>query len=164
MSGSPASAPPRGTGLSPIQNDKPPGRASRGQGACSISCSAHILDSALDQLAHCFGEPADGGDPGQIPPVNFVGGRQVGIPPGKDAHRSHAPAAEEGGLVTARLKTGREASLHDVSRALFFAFAGAGVPLLEMALKKANLEDIFIELTEQSAEAPAAAEGEEGQA
>ena len=67
--------------------------------------------------------------------------------------------AEEGGLVTARLKTGREASLHDVSRALFFAFAGAGVPL-----KKANLEDIFIELTEQSAEAPAAAEGEEGQA
>ena len=36
--------------------------------------------------------------------------------------------AEEGGLVTARLKTGREASLHDVSRALFFAFAGAGVP------------------------------------
>ena len=72
--------------------------------------------------------------------------------------------AEEGGLVTARLKTGREASLHDVSRALFFAFAGAGVPLLEMALKKANLEDIFIELTEQSAEAPAAAEGEEGQA
>ena len=72
--------------------------------------------------------------------------------------------AEEGGLVTTRLKTGREASLHDVSRALFFAFAGAGVPLLEMALKKANLEDIFIELTEQSAEAPAAAEGEEGQA
>ena len=72
--------------------------------------------------------------------------------------------AEEGGLVTARLKTGREASLHDVSRALFFAFAGAGVPLLEMALKKANLEDIFIELTEQSAEAPAAAEGEEEQA
>ena len=72
--------------------------------------------------------------------------------------------AEEGGLVTARLKTGREASLHDVSRALFFAFAGAGVPLLEMALKKANLEDIFIELTEQSAEAPAAAEGEEGEA
>lgn len=72
--------------------------------------------------------------------------------------------AEEDGLVTARLKTGREASLHDVSRALFFAFAGAGVPLLEMALKKANLEDIFIELTEQSAEAPAAAEGEEGQA
>lgn len=72
--------------------------------------------------------------------------------------------AEEGGLVTAHLKTGREASLHDVSRALFFAFAGAGVPLLEMALKKANLEDIFIELTEQSAEAPAAAEGEEGQA
>lgn len=58
---------------------------------------------------------------------------------------------------------GRQA-LHDVSRALFFAFAGAGVPLLEMALKKANLEDIFIELTEQSAEAPAAAEGEEGQA
>ncbi len=30
-----------------------------------------------------------------------------------------------------------------------------------MALKKAYLEDIFIELTEQSAEAPAAAEGEE---
>ena len=55
-------------------------------------------------------------------------------------------------------------SMYYINMSLFFAFAGAGVPLLEMALKKANLEDIFIELTEQSAEAPAAAEGEEGQA
>ena len=55
-------------------------------------------------------------------------------------------------------------SMYYINMSLFFAFAGAGVPLLEMALKKANLEDIFIELTEQSAEAPAAAEGEEEQA
>ena len=134
------------------------------RGAPPSGRSVHALDAALDQLAHRVGEPADGGDAGQVPPIDLVGGGQVGVPPGEDAHRSDAPAAEEGGLVTARLKTGREASLHDVSRALFFAFAGAGVPLLEMALKKANLEDIFIELTEQSAEAPAAAEGEEGQA
>ena len=35
-----------------------------------------------------------------------MGGGQVGIPPGKDAHRSHAPAAEEGGLIRCVLHPG----------------------------------------------------------
>jgi ABC-2 type transport system ATP-binding protein len=36
-----------------------------------------------------------------------------------------------------------------VSKAIFFAFAGRQKALLEMSLKKANLEDIFIELTKE---------------
>jgi ABC-2 type transport system ATP-binding protein len=36
-----------------------------------------------------------------------------------------------------------------VSRAISFAFAGKQKALLEMSLKKANLEDIFIELTKE---------------
>ena len=36
----------------------------------------------------------------------------------------------------------------DVSRELFFAFAKNQMPLLEIDLKKANLEDIFIQLTD----------------
>ena len=38
--------------------------------------------------------------------------------------------------------------IYAVSRALFFAFAARRQALLEMTLKKASLEDIFIELTE----------------
>lgn len=37
-----------------------------------------------------------------------------------------------------------------LSRALFFAFAASGIPLLELAQKKVGLEDIFLELTEQT--------------
>ncbi len=50
---------------------------------------------------------------------------------------------------------------HDLARSLFFSFAKAKKPLVELSVKKANLEDIFLELTEQSpaaapTEAPAA--------
>ena len=46
--------------------------------------------------------------------------------------------------------------IYELSRDIFFAFADARRPLLEMALKKANLEDVFIELTENAAgESPA---------
>ena len=38
--------------------------------------------------------------------------------------------------------------LHRVSRAIVFAFAGAGEALLELSLSRASLEDIFLELTE----------------
>ena len=51
--------------------------------------------------------------------------------------------------VSMRIKTDA-GDIHEVSRALFFAFAGQGKALLEMSLKKATLEDIFIELTENS--------------
>ena len=38
--------------------------------------------------------------------------------------------------------------IYELSRLVFSAFAGSGLTLLEMNLRKANLEDIFIELTE----------------
>ena len=41
--------------------------------------------------------------------------------------------------------------IYAVSRSIFFAFAKGGRPLLEMALKKANLEDVFLELTDNAA-------------
>ena len=40
------------------------------------------------------------------------------------------------------------ADIYGVSRAVFEAFASGGQALLELTLKKANLEDIFLELTE----------------
>ena len=55
--------------------------------------------------------------------------------------------------TTARLKTDLE-DIYSLSRQLFFAFAGRQMPLLELALKKTDLEDIFLELTEQPAEGP----------
>ena len=53
----------------------------------------------------------------------------------------------EKGLVRARMQT-NAADIHDTARELFFAFARRELPLLELNLKKASLEDIFIELTE----------------
>ena len=57
----------------------------------------------------------------------------------------------EDGLVWARLKTDSK-DIYAVSRQLFFAFAEEDQPLLELNLKKASLEDIFIELTESGGE------------
>jgi ABC-2 type transport system ATP-binding protein len=54
---------------------------------------------------------------------------------------------KEDGLTQAHLKTDHD-NIYDISRQLFFAFAAKEKALLEMNLKKANLEDIFIELTE----------------
>ncbi|MDO4333590.1 MAG: ABC transporter ATP-binding protein [Eubacteriales bacterium] len=63
----------------------------------------------------------------------------------------HVTAAEiketDGGLVTACLKTDHD-DIYAVSRAVFEAFAANKLALLEMSLKKANLEDVFLELTE----------------
>jgi ABC-2 type transport system ATP-binding protein len=53
---------------------------------------------------------------------------------------------KEDGFTGVHLKTAHD-NIYDVSRAIFFAFAGSQKALLEMSLKKANLEDIFIELT-----------------
>ena len=58
---------------------------------------------------------------------------------------------KELGRTAIRLTTDHN-DIYEVSCALFFAFARAGVPLLEMTLKKANLEDIFLELTDDGAE------------
>ena len=65
-------------------------------------------------------------------------------------HISGAQLKEkENGLVSAQLKTD-SSDIYAVSRQLFFAFAEHGQALLELSLKKASLEDIFIELTESS--------------
>ena len=60
-------------------------------------------------------------------------------------------------LSTVRVRTDAE-DIHDTSRALFLAFAERKIPLLEMSLKRANLEDIFIELTESAPAGDASAE------
>ncbi len=56
---------------------------------------------------------------------------------------------KEEGLTSIRLQTDCD-NIYNVSRAIFFAFAWERKALLEMTLKKANLEDIFLELTENA--------------
>ena len=60
-------------------------------------------------------------------------------------------------LLTIHLRTDAH-DIYHLSKALFFAFAQKNTALLEMALKKANLEDIFLELTESSEESKSSAE------
>lgn len=55
----------------------------------------------------------------------------------------------EEGYTQACLKADDE-DIHQVSRSVFRAFAGTDRVLLEMSLKKADLEELFIELTESS--------------
>ena len=61
-------------------------------------------------------------------------------------------APEADGLVRARMQAGA-GELQSVCRAVFFAFAHADVPLLELRPKKASLEEVFLELAEQPAQA-----------
>ncbi len=51
------------------------------------------------------------------------------------------------GAVTMHLKTDCE-DMHAVSRSIFFAFAKENQALLELSVRKASLEDVFLELTE----------------
>ena len=60
---------------------------------------------------------------------------------------------QDSGLVTARIKTGLS-DVYQLSRAVFSAFAASGNTLLELAVKKANLEDIFLELADSDAADP----------
>lgn len=53
----------------------------------------------------------------------------------------------EDGYTTLQIQTDQK-EIYQVSRAIFEAFAHADIPLLEMSLKKASLEDVFLELTE----------------
>lgn len=57
------------------------------------------------------------------------------------------------GLVTARVKTDLS-NVYDLSRSVFSAFAASGTALLELTVKKANLEDIFLELAENEEPGP----------
>ena len=54
---------------------------------------------------------------------------------------------KEGNRTLVQLKTDSR-DMYQLSRQLFFAFAEENRALLEMSLKKASLEDIFLELTE----------------
>ena len=54
-------------------------------------------------------------------------------------------------FVAARLKTDQK-DIYEASRTVFEAFAEKKKVLLEMTLKKANLEDVFVELTENTQE------------
>lgn len=64
---------------------------------------------------------------------------------------------KDNGLVAAHLRTDHDNS-YEVSGSVFSAFAAKGEVLLEMALKKANLEDVFIELTERGTDTETAKE------
>ncbi len=55
----------------------------------------------------------------------------------------------EDGRLSVSIKTGTQ-DPHEVSRQLFFAFAESGETVLEMTAKRANLEDVFLELTEET--------------
>ena len=73
----------------------------------------------------------------------------TGIP-----HLSDIQVEEQAGApVRVSLKTD-QTDIHAVSRQLFFAFAARQQALLEMTLKRASLEDVFLELTESAAPAP----------
>ena len=52
------------------------------------------------------------------------------------------------GYTSARIRTGCE-NVYELSRAVFSAFAASETALLELTVKKANLEDIFLELAEE---------------
>lgn len=54
---------------------------------------------------------------------------------------------QEDGLTAVSVRTESE-NVKEISRELFFAFADKKKAILEMSSKKANLEDVFIELTE----------------
>lgn len=71
-------------------------------------------------------------------------------------------AKKEPGLTIIHIKTELN-DVYQMSQRLFFAFAAKERALFEMTIKKTNLEDIFIELTENTPEAeavPAPAESE----
>ena len=57
------------------------------------------------------------------------------------------------GLTRVQVKTDCP-DIYEVSRSVYLAFAQSGAVLLEMSLKKANLEDIFLELAEGDAAVP----------
>lgn len=65
----------------------------------------------------------------------------------------------ETGLVTASIQTDLR-DVYDLSRSVFAAFAAGGRVLLELTVKKANLEDIFLELADPGSPETEAEESE----
>mgnify|MGYP002559796972 FL=1 len=65
-----------------------------------------------------------------------------------------AYAPGEGGLLCVRIQTVAQ-DVYAASRRLFFAFAQEKKALCELVVKRASLEDVFLELTESAGEPPA---------
>lgn len=64
------------------------------------------------------------------------------------AHITEITVEADGeGILDAHIKTDAK-DIHAVSKQIFFAFAKQNLALLELTLKRATLEDIFLELTE----------------
>lgn len=105
--------------------------------------------------------------PSEITLTTEASGEEVGaLLSGIDHIINVSMEEKDPGLVKVHLKTDHE-NIYDISRAIFCSFASESKVLLEMTLKKANLEDIFLELTESPpvdvppAEREAGAEPEE---
>lgn len=79
-----------------------------------------------------------------------------------DAGEEVAFQKKENGLTQVHLKT-PDPDSYAMSERLFWAFADGGVALLEMSLKKASLEDVFLELTEDKEEPEESQEPEDDQ-
>lgn len=86
--------------------------------------------------------------PGEVILTSDAGGEEVRALLGSVDHITDLTLEEtETGLVTARVKTDL-GNVYDLSRSVFSAFAAGGKALLELTVKKASLEDIFLELAE----------------
>ena len=70
--------------------------------------------------------------------------------------------AAEPELTVAHIRSNHE-NIYDLSAAVFRAFAGSGKLILEMTLKRSNLEDVFIELSEAAPADDVAENTEEGE-
>lgn len=94
--------------------------------------------------------------PNEVILTSDAGGEEVRALLGGVGHITDLTLEEtETGFVTARIKTDLS-NVYDLSRSVFSAFAAGGMALLELTVKKANLEDIFLELAEEDPGPPAA--------
>ena len=69
-------------------------------------------------------------------------------PESENPERERPDGDSDGGHPTSHVRTDLD-DLYEMSGAIFHAFAAKDQTLLEMTLKKANLEDVFLELTEK---------------
>lgn len=133
----------------------------------TVLISSHILSevqamcSKILIISHgklvAFGEPGELESRLSAPGVITVGADT-------DAGTAQALIAALPGVVNVAVETGDEThvrlsvtagegDIYELSRAIFSAFADKGCVLSELGVKKANLEDIFLELTEGGGQA-----------
>lgn len=78
---------------------------------------------------------------------------------GLDGVTEYTVASAEDGYTRGTIRS-EHGNLYDVSRAIYNAFVDNKLALLELSLKKASLEDIFLELTEEKGQAAQETEGQ----